>query len=96
MVKVKACRCPRCGDDIYSRTNKDLRVCSCGAIFVDGGFKSPRYGFLVKPKTKWVIHVDVLTIAANPKILYDDFVTGKDNFGKIKPRKGETKDGQGT
>lgn len=83
-VKVNVCRCPGCGDDIYSRAPHDFRVCTCGAIFVDGGFELLRYGFLVDRKPEWSdIYVHELEINADKDILFDDYNTGTDRFGKI-------------
>ena len=30
-------KCKKCGDVIESKTNNDLKRCSCGAVAVDGG-----------------------------------------------------------
>lgn len=77
-------RCPVCGDDIYSRAQHDFRVCSCGAIFVDGGFEpyAPRYGFLIENKSGAGIYAHELEIRANRNELFDDWNVGTDNFGK--------------
>lgn len=85
-IKVKACRCPACGDDIYSRAQHDFRACSCGAIFVDGGFEpyAPRYGFLKDTHLGMKnIYIHELEVGADKKILFDDYNSGTDRFGKI-------------
>ena len=85
-VKVKVCRCPACGDDVYSRAGHDFRACTCGAIFVDGGFEpyAPRYGFLVERKPEWPdIYVHEIEIDADENTLFDDYNIGTDRFGKI-------------
>ena len=40
-----AVKCVKCGDVIFSRTKRDYRVCSCGAVGVDGGFDYCRVAF---------------------------------------------------
>lgn len=37
-------RCRKCGDTIESTHNRDMRWCSCRAIYVDGGPRMPRTG----------------------------------------------------
>ena len=106
-IKVKVCRCPACGDDIYSRAQHDFRACTCGAIFVDGGFEpyAPRYGFLIETRLGMKsIYIQELEISADKRILFDDYNSGTDRFGKITAEERyhkwvqskEAVDGQGT
>lgn len=83
-IKVKVCRCPACGDDIYSRAQHDFRACTCGAIFVDGGFEpyAPRYGFLEEVNGR-SISINELEVEADEAVLYEDWNRGTDRFGKI-------------
>ena len=37
IILVNKIRCNRCGDVIESKTVHDYRMCSCGAVAVDGG-----------------------------------------------------------
>lgn len=37
-------RCVKCGDIIESKSVHDLKSCSCGAVFVDGGLDYQRIG----------------------------------------------------
>jgi hypothetical protein len=37
-------RCLRCKDEIESKSGHDFQMCSCGAIFVDGGKMYLRHG----------------------------------------------------
>lgn len=37
MMKVKAAKCKKCFDIIYSRANHDMHWCSCHSVAVDGG-----------------------------------------------------------
>lgn len=38
-------RCKHCGDIIESETVHDLKYCSCGTVFVDGGHDYLRRGY---------------------------------------------------
>lgn len=48
MILKNAARCRRCGDIIESKTVHDFKMCSCGAIFVDGGKNYLRRGGLLE------------------------------------------------
>ena len=37
-ITVKAVKCPKCGETIYSRCHYDFHYCHCGATAIDGGF----------------------------------------------------------
>jgi hypothetical protein len=45
MTKVNASICPNCLDLIFSRARHDFHRCSCGEIFIDGGFDYTRGGW---------------------------------------------------
>ncbi len=47
-ILVNRAKCSRCGDIIESKYRHDFVTCSCGAIFVDGGFDYLRRGYLEK------------------------------------------------
>ena len=49
---VKGVRCPTCKDTIWSRGTHDLRRCSCGGSFIDGGREYLRAGGLVANNLK--------------------------------------------
>lgn len=36
-MKIKVYQCSKCGQEIYSRANHDLKSCDCGLLSVDGG-----------------------------------------------------------
>lgn len=36
--------CPSCHDRIFSNSRHDFVECSCGGLFIDGGFDYLRYG----------------------------------------------------
>ncbi len=78
MIKINALRCLTCGDTIYSRAHYDFHRCSCGDIFVDGGFDYLRAGWGKNPPVSLQIEVD-----ATKKMLYDDWNNKTDKFGRI-------------
>lgn len=43
-ILLNAAKCLRCGDEIYSTSWHDFKVCSCGEIFIDGGLRYLRSG----------------------------------------------------
>jgi hypothetical protein len=43
-MKISAIKCMNCKDTIFSRARHDLRECSCGSVFIDGGFDYLRIG----------------------------------------------------
>ena len=80
---VKAIKCPRCGDIIYSRARHDFISCSCKSVSLDGGFDYVRGAYnptVIKefPKT-----FD-LEVEASRDELYKDWNFQTDNFGIIK------------
>lgn len=44
IVTQHGIRCLRCDDELYSGHRHDLRWCTCGAVFVDGGSDYLRIG----------------------------------------------------
>ena len=84
-MKIKARKCPLCKDLIFSRARHDFRNCSCGAIFVDGGFDYLRMGFTTKAVESFrrIKTVDVI-VDATKEELYDDWNKKTDKFGLIK------------
>jgi len=83
MIKVNAIQCSKCGDTIYSRTHYDCRSCSCGSIFIDGGFDYTRIG----SKEEKALKVKKININATKKELYEDWNLTKGQFGLIKDKK---------
>jgi len=79
-ITVNGVVCPSCGDRIFSRARHDFRRCSCGEVFVDGGFSYLRVGYTETPpeQVAWQI---------NPRItkamLYEDWKAGTDKYGKV-------------
>jgi hypothetical protein len=44
-VIVEAAVCPKCKVTVWSRHGHDMRFCSCGYCFIDGGRGYTRMGF---------------------------------------------------
>jgi hypothetical protein len=84
MIKVQAIRCPTCGDTIYSRARHDLRSCTCGEIYIDGGFDYIRIGW----QTGAPPEPFKLTIDATKKQLFDDWNKGIYKYGRITDKDG--------
>lgn len=79
-VTVTTAQCPTCKDIIYSRANHDFRSCSCGEIFIDGGFSCTRVG----GKDLTAIKMDTAVLEVTAKELYDDWNYLKDKYGVVK------------
>lgn len=81
-TRVRAVQCLQCGDIIYSCAVHDFHSCSCGAVFIDGGFEYCRIGGALDK----IEHVTKL-IPATKKQLYDDWnQNGERKYGCIKPK----------
>lgn len=80
-MEVYALQCQDCGDIIYSRARHDFRNCTCGKIFVDGGFDYCRRGFTDKPP-KGVTK----RIKASKQQMYDDWNNKVDKYGLIRTK----------
>lgn len=85
-IKMIARQCPSCKDLVFSRARHDCRFCSCGEIFVDGGFDYRRVGY----KKKEPKEVEI-TINQTPSQLYDDWNHLEDKYGVIKGEESEVK-----
>ena len=86
MPNVITLQCPKCKDRIYSRARHDFRTCTCGLIFVDGGFDYVRAGFMKATKLPFPTHYRMY-IKALKKELYDDWNESIDKYGIIKEEK---------
>lgn len=81
-MKIDAVKCKKCKDIIYSRARHDFRRCQCGSTFVDGGFDYVRCGG--DPLPEFVsINVDVEDESKVKEILYKDWASGSDRFGRV-------------
>jgi ribosomal protein L37AE/L43A len=84
IMKVNAIKCPKCKDIVYSRAGHDFRECSCGGVFIDGGFDYVRMGFETELKGK-VKRLDV-EVKATKEELYIDWFDHINKFGLIKDK----------
>jgi len=78
-MKVRAIKCKKCGDTIFSRARHDMHWCTCKSIFIDGGFDYVRCGG--EPENIESVEIEV---DATKKDLYDDWNTFESKFGIIK------------
>lgn len=82
-MKIKAIHCPRCGDVIYSRARHDFHGCTCGLVFIDGGFDYWKVS-ITDPALVRDVDVVILEVDATEEKLYDDWNQGIDKYGVIK------------
>ena len=80
-MKVNAIKCPTCKDIIFSRARHDCRGCTCGEIYIDGGFDYKRVGF-----HKYLPESVQINVKATKKELYDDWNNATDKYGLIKEK----------
>jgi len=78
-TKIQAIKCPTCKDVIFSRARHDFHYCTCGAMFVDGGFDYLRYGGEAFDNVEFIN----LELDETKKELYDDWNKGINKFGII-------------
>lgn len=79
MVTVKAVKCNKCGELIYSRTRHDFHYCHCGNVAVDGG----RDYLKVTYKDQSWSTQDLILNGVTDKELYDDWNEKKDEYGWV-------------
>lgn len=82
---VKAVECGECKNIVYSRTQDDVRECSCGRIIVSGGLRHFNYEVLNEVSHK----IKKIEVRLTPDLLYDDWYESTDNFGLICPEVNE-------
>ena len=80
-MKVNAIQCSKCGDTIFSRARHDCRACTCGGLYIDGGFEYTRVGY--KEAFPKILKINV---KATRKELYNDWNNAIDKFGLIKEK----------
>lgn len=82
-MKVKAVKCSKCRDTIFSRAQYDFRSCTCGSISIDGGLEYTRM-LWKKGKMPETFELDVDATVAQ---LYQDWNKRINKFGLIKNKK---------
>jgi hypothetical protein len=85
MIEVTAIKCRHCRDVIFSRTRHDNHSCSCGKIWIDGGFEYIRFGWPggKEPPPKQF----KLEIEETVTDLYHDWNNQENKFGLIHNKK---------
>lgn len=87
---VKAIKCKKCGDIIYSRSHHDFHWCKCTSCAIDGGFD---YYRIIGDKENWeMMELHILDEKSDDevkKILYNDWNLNINKYGTIK---GESND----
>lgn len=81
MLLVKAVECGECKNIVYSRTEDDVRECSCGRVSVSGGLQY--FNYEAHPDTTH--EIKKIEVRANPTALYDDWYTSTDQYGCMCP-----------
>ena len=80
-LKIKAIKCPKCKEVIFSRARHDFHYCSCNSLYVDGGFDYLRYGG--KEDAFDNVEFIDLELDVTKKELYDDWNKKINKFGVI-------------
>ena len=78
---VNAVECKECNTTVYSRTEDDVRKCSCGRVTISGGLKFFAYD-VVQDTQHNIKKVDIGVVT--PTMLYEDWYHTDDQFGLIK------------
>lgn len=82
---VKAIKCNKCGDVIYSRCRHDFHWCSCESCAIDGGFD---YMKITGHDGDWgQVDINILDNESQDKvknIMFDDWNKNKNKYGTIK------------
>jgi ribosomal protein S27E len=78
---VNAVECKECNTTVYSRTEDDVRKCSCGRVTISGGLKFFTYDILSNTQHN-IKKVDIGVVT--PNMLYEDWHQMYDQFGFIK------------
>jgi len=84
MTTVKAIRCPKCKDVIFSRACHDFHSCSCGTISIDGGFDYIR---ILCPPDMDTPKIFSLEIEQTRHELYEDWNCNENKYGIISGEK---------
>jgi len=61
-IARNAARCRVCGDEIESKHRHDMKFCTCGEIFVDGGKEYLRRGSLTDPDNFISLSLSVVAV----------------------------------
>ena len=78
---VKAVECGECKSIVFSRTEVDVRECTCGRVIVSGGLQY--FTYETHPGTP--SQVKKIEVGATPTILYNDWYSLADQYGLVVP-----------
>ena len=78
---VKAVECGECKSIVYSRTDNDVRECTCGRIVVSGGLQ--HFSCAIHPGAAY--EIKKVEVRATPNMLYDDWHSLTDQYGLCMP-----------
>ncbi len=84
MTTVKAIKCPKCKETIFSRALHDFHSCSCKTVSIDGGFDYTRV--LFSPIMRKPPEIFEIEVEQTPMELYEDWNTQTDKFGIIQKK----------
>jgi len=79
-MKVRAIKCNKCGDTIFSRTRHDMRWCTCKGVAVDGGRDYVKVNHQVGADYNNV----EIEIEQSSAQLFNDWNGGEELYGLIK------------
>ena len=78
---VKAVECGECKSIVFSRTEADVRECTCGRVIVSGGLQY--FTYETHPGTP--SQIKKIEVRATPTMLYDDWHYLADQYGLVVP-----------
>jgi len=79
---VNCLQCPLCCDILFSRSQHDMRFCSCGALAVDGGPALEKISGDVTVVR--MVKSFALFLPQTPRELHTDYALRRDAYGLIK------------
>jgi len=84
MTTVTAIKCKSCRDVIFSRARHDHHPCSCGKVWIDGGFDYIRVGWPSGEEPPKSFKLEIEKTATE---LYHDWNNRENKFGVMAPKK---------
>jgi len=83
-MKIEIYQCPECEQWIYSRTQRDMKYCECGALAVDGGHYEDNVLKCERMIGLLPIRHKIVTVEVTKEHLYSDWNESIDRFGVYK------------
>src|SRR5688572_15965133 len=88
-TQVQCIQCPLCYDIIFSRSQHDMRWCSCGSLAADGGPALEKMSGDVSVVR--LVTAFTLWLPQTPRELHADFSLKRNTYGLIKMPRTKTK-----